>query len=232
MSWLQEVLLFRSDRALSFLLAFLVLLLFVVYPFFSPVGFGKYLIDVAFTMVLISGTFAVEHRGLRRVAFGLAGVTLLTRWATYATPSRELLLANVVIGLVFLVFAALVILGRVFAAGPVTRHRVEGAVAVYLLVGLIFGGAYAFIAMTVPDAFALDMSRVAITGWSRETYDQVTSTFTYFSFVTLTTVGYGDVTPLNEVAKQLAVLEGLIGQLYPAILLARLVSLQVTTRSE
>ena len=56
--------------------------------------------------------------------------------------------------------------------------------------------------------------------------------FTYFSFITLTTVGYGDVTPLNEVAKQLAVLEALIGQLYPAILLARLVSLQVTTRNE
>ena len=98
-------------------------------------------------------------------------VTLLTRWATYATPSRELLLTNVIVGMVFLVFAALAIVGRVFAAGPVTRHRVEGAVAVYLLLGLIFGSAFAFIAMTVPDAFAIDTTRIAITGWSRETYD-------------------------------------------------------------
>jgi len=232
MRWLEEVLLFRSDRALSFLLFSLILLLFVVYPFISPEGIGKYLIDVGFALVLISGSFAVEHRGLRRVAFGLALVYLLTRWATYATPSRELLLTNVIVGMVFLVFAALAILGRVFAAGPVTRHRVEGAVAVYLLLGLIFGSAFAFIAMTVPDAFAIDTTRIAITGWSRETYDQVMGAFTYFSFITLTTVGYGDVTPLNEMAKQIAVLEALIGQLYPAILLARLVSLQVTTRNE
>ena len=105
MRWLEEVLLFRSDRALSFLLFFLIVLLFVVYPFFSLEGFGKYLIDVGFALVLISGTFAVEHRGLRRVAVGLAIVTLLTRWATYATPSRELLLTNVIVGTVFLVFA-------------------------------------------------------------------------------------------------------------------------------
>ena len=133
--WLEEVLLFRSDRALSFLLLFLTLLLFVVYPFFSLEGFGKYFIDVGFTLVLISATFAVEHRGLRRVAFGLAIASLLTRWATYATPNRELLLVNVIVGLVFPVFAALAILGRVFASGPVTRHRVEGAVAVYLQIG-------------------------------------------------------------------------------------------------
>lgn len=232
MGWLEEVLLFRSDRALSFLLGFLLLLLFVVYPFFSPEGFGKYLVDIGFTLVLISGTFAMANRGLRRIAFGLAFVSLLTRWATYAISSRELLLASVIVGLVFLVFATVVILGRVFASGPVSRHRVEGAVAVYLLLGLIFGTAFALIAMTVPDAFALDTSRIVLTGWSRETYDQVMGAFTYFSFITLTTVGYGDVTPLNEVAKQLAVLEALIGQLYPAILLARLVSLQVSTPTE
>jgi hypothetical protein len=232
MDWLEKFLLFRSDRALSFLLLFLVLLLFVVYPFFSLEGFGKYLIDVGFALVLISATFAVERRGLRRVAFGLATVSLLTRWATYATPNRELLLANVIIGLVFLVFAAFAILGRVFASGPVTRHRVEGAVAVYLLLGLIFGSVYALIAMTVPDAFATDTTMITITRWSRETYDEVMGAATYFSFITLTTVGYGDVTPLNEVAKQFTVLEALIGQLYPAILLARLVSLQVTTRTE
>ncbi len=230
MSWLGEVLLFRSERALSFLLGFLALLLFVVFPFFSPDGVGKYVIDIAFTLVLVSCTFAVQQRGARRIAIGLAAVSLLTRWATYATPNRELLLANTLLGIAFLVFATLAILRRVVAEGPVTRHRIEGAVAVYLLIGVIFGSVFAFIAMTVPGAF--DLAGLPAGGWTRENYDAVMGDFSYFSFVTLTTVGYGDVTPLGNVAKQFAVLEALIGQLYPAILLARLVSLQVSSRPD
>jgi voltage-gated potassium channel Kch len=128
------------------------------------------------------------------------------------------------------VFITAGILGRVFAPGPVTRHRVEGAVAVYLLVGMIFGVAYALIALTVPDAF--NITGLPANGWSRESFDAVMGAFGYFSFVTMTTVGYGDVTPVSQLAKQLAVVEGLIGQLYPAILLARLVSLQVSARND
>lgn len=229
MSWLREFLLFRSERALSFLLVFLILLLFVIYPFFSPTGLGKYLFAITFMAVHVSGAFAVQQPSLRRFALGLAAASLVTRWATYVTPNRDLLLGNTVLGIVFMTLAAVAILGRVFAEGPVTRHRVQGAVAVYLLVGVVFGSVFAFIAMTVPGAFALpDLPGE----WTRENYDAVMGTFSYFSFITLTTVGYGDVTPLSAVAKQFAVLEGLIGQLYPAILLARLVSLQVTSRSD
>ena len=228
MSWLDVVLQSRSDRALSFLLAFLLILLFVIYPFFPPEGLGKYFIDVFFSLALISGTFAVEKRNLRRIALGLMAITLLTSWATYATPSRELLIASTTLGIIFFSFASVVILGRVFAAGPVTRHRVEGAVAVYLLVGLIFGSIFTLIAMLQPDAF--EMAELATGGatTTKELYDALVGRLSYFSFVTLTTVGYGDVTPVTPVARQFAVLEGLIGQLYPAILLARLVSLQIS----
>ena len=226
MSWLDEVLQSRSDRALSFLLGFLFILLFVIYPFFPPEGLGKYLIDVFISLALISGTFAVEKRNLRRIALGLMAITLLTRWATYATPSRELIIVSTVLGIVFFSFASVVILGRVFAAGPVTRHRVEGAVAVYLLIGLIFGSIFALIAMLQPRAF--EMAELATGGATKELYDEILGRLSYFSFVTLTTVGYGDVTPATPIARQFAVLEGLIGQLYPAILLARLVSLQIS----
>ena len=84
MGWLEEVLLFRSDRALSFLLVFLVLLLFVVYPFFSPEGIGKYLIDVGFTLVLISGTFAVENYCIRYAGRTLDGRASWPRFEPFA----------------------------------------------------------------------------------------------------------------------------------------------------
>jgi len=227
--WLKDILLFKSDRTLSFLLSFLVILLFVVYPFSDLDGPGKYVVDVFLSLVLISGTFAVERRKLRWVALALMTVTLLSKWGTYAAPTRELVLVSSTLELVFLCFASFVILGRVLAEGPITRHRVEGAVAVYLLIGLIFAVGFSIIAVVSPNAFEMASP---VVGSAREQFDSAIAQLNYFSFVTLTTVGYGDITPIHPIAKQAAVLEGLLGQLYPALLLARLVSLQISAREE
>jgi voltage-gated potassium channel Kch len=96
----------------------------------------------------------------------------------------------------------------------VNVHRIQGAVAAYLLLGLSWALAYELVALRVGQAFS-----GAGLGAAERT------SFIYFSFVTLTTVGYGDITPVHPVARSLAVAEALTGQLYPAILLARLVSL-------
>lgn len=229
-AWLKDILLFKSDKTLSVLLVILVALLFVVYPFVDVGGLGKYVIEVGLSLLLISGVFVVEQKNFRRIALGLMVVTLATRWASYAAPSWDLLFVNTALGIVFFGFAIFVILGRVFAEGPVTAHRVQGAVAVYLLIGLVFASIYALILQIDHDAFR--MGELIVSGNPREIYEYAMARFTYFSFITLTTVGYGDVTPVHPVAKQFAVLEGLIGQLYPAILLARLVSLQISTRNE
>ena len=229
--YLDEVLFYKSERSLSFLLGFLVLLLFVVYPFFEVRGIGKYFIDIALSLVLISGTFAVERKRLRLCAVLLAVVTLVTRWVTYAYPSKPLVVTNTIMGAVFLTFATVVILRRVFDRGPVTRYRIEGAIAVYLLIGLVFGMIYSLMEIFQPHSFELSLELASGTDM-REQLDLFMGQFNYYSFVTLTTVGYGDVTPISAAAKQLAVLEGLIGQLYPAVLLARLVSMELATSAK
>ena len=109
---------------------------------------------------------------------------------------------------------AMVVLAQTFRAGPVNRHRIEGAVAAYLLLGLAWALAYELVGLLAAGAFS---------GTGRSGPER--PDLVYFSFVTLTTVGYGDVTPVHPVARSLAVAEALTGQLYPAILLARLVSL-------
>jgi voltage-gated potassium channel Kch len=90
---------------------------------------------------------------------------------------------------------------------------------VYLLLGLTWAVAYELVALRQPGAFA---------GTSTEV--DASQRWLYYSFVTLTTVGYGDVTPVHPIARSLAVLKALTGQLYPAILLAHLVSLEVQSR--
>ena len=120
-------------------------------------------------------------------------------------------LAGMTIGL----FTA-VMLVRVFAPGPVTSYRLVGAVVAYLLVGLTWGYVYDLLEVVRPGSFQ------AVRGMAEGSYPTVL----YYSFVTLTTVGYGDVTPVSSAARALSNLESLVGILYPAVLIGRLLSMQ------
>jgi hypothetical protein len=224
--WLTEILQFSSDRSLTVLLYALVVLLFVVSPFLSDITLGRFAIDTFYVLILISGALAAPW--FRRIALGTVLVVLVARTFVYVEPTRNFVLVSMLLTVLFLAFACAGILRRAFAAGRITRSRIEGAVAVYLLLGLILALVYTMVAIVNPDAFAFGAF-----DWSadvRTIQQQLFRKMSYFSFITLTTVGYGDITPVSEVARQMTVLEGLLGQLYPAILLARLVSMEITSR--
>ena len=110
----------------------------------------------------------------------------------------------------------------VFAPGKVTFHRIIGAVLLYLNIGLIFVGLFRLLALAIPDAFK---GLGPIGGNFTIAADLI-----YFSFVTLTTTGYGDIAPVHPYARSLTNVEAIIGQIYPAILLARLVTLELENR--
>jgi hypothetical protein len=112
----------------------------------------------------------------------------------------------------------------VFGPGRITYHRVVGAVLLYLIIGLTFVALYGFVALAVPNAF---------TNLPELQGDfAVAGNLIYFSFATLTTTGYGDIAPLHPYARSLANIEAIIGQIYPATLLARLVTLELTSRAK
>ena len=113
------------------------------------------------------------------------------------------------------------VLRYVYKKGPVTRERIEGAVAAYLLITIAFALGYILISFLIPGAFRFPDKPPNI-GDPRFGY-----IFHYFSISTITTVGYGDIVPVHPFSRTLATIEALVGQLYPAILLARLVSLSV-----
>jgi len=121
------------------------------------------------------------------------------------------------------VFGTLIwIIGNaVFGGGRITFHRIQGAIAIYLMIGLTFMHLYALISILSPNAFAY------VSQLSNPNQPQ-RGRFLYFSFTTLTSTGYGDIVPLHAVARSTAILEALIGQLFPTTMVARLVTLQVT----
>ncbi len=206
-----------KEEGFSFLLVILVGTLFVGpllkdwFPFLAAVGTGL------FVLLFVVGAIVVS-----RNAWGAVGVSLL------AGSSIALEVAHQISGvdefaswrvgtgcLTMGVFTA-VTLSRVFAPGPVTSHRLVGAVVAFLLVGLTCAFASEWLEVVRPGSFQT-------TGNPRAgTYPALL----YYSFVTLTTVGYGDVMPVSPAARALSNVESLVGILYPAVLIGRLISRQ------
>jgi hypothetical protein len=211
-------LLHRVLRAwnMTVLLIVMVAAIFVV-PVMAPEGsLGEIINDVSLTLVLLCGAAAIaQRRTLHLVTVALCLVAIVLRWLEWLVPSGISTLWREGSALLALVLVMGIVAVRVFeGGGAVTADRIIGAVVLYLLLGVAWAVAYDVVALHVPNAFA--GGNVHAKGPAR---------WMYFSFVTLTTVGYGDITPVANTARSLAVLEALLGQLYPAIILARLVSL-------
>ena len=114
------------------------------------------------------------------------------------------------------------VLVKVFESGPITPHRVVGAIVVFMLIGNLWAVFYQFIYGYAPDAFQFPAATPE--------HSPDPATFLYFSYTTLTTTGYGEIAPVHALPRTLANIEQLIGVLYPAILIGRLVSLVVGKR--
>ena len=211
-----------ADRGLSLFLALLVAVVFVL-PVFGRLGpLGALAGDIAFSALLVAGALSLpERRWLRWAVPPFAALALLIRWAGVATASDDLTAWRELSALVTLLLFTAVVAGQVFRSGPVSYHRILGAISVYLLLGLSWASAYALLYQLHPDAFAGALGETLIP-----------QTWIYYSFVTLTTTGYGDISPVHPVARSLSIAESLTGQLYLAITLAHLVALRVGMRGK
>ncbi len=207
----------ESDWSLSFLLFSLVVGVFVIYPA-SELGTRTWLIDVVSSLILISGAWTVSRR--RSMTIVVSAVVLgglILHWTAYFAPSVPLAKAENTVLIVALLLMTGVVTAKVFQEGPITLYRIQGAVAVYLLLGVTWARAYALIEMLKPGAFQLGTTAGGHMG----------AKLTYYSFITLTTVGYGDITAVHPFARSLSMMEALVGQLFPAILIARLVAMEL-----
>ncbi len=217
--------LWQSDKGLSALLVFLCLALFVGSPLADAGSAGELAFDVLFSLLLVSGVVTVGKRPLLTgFVAALTVATLVLRWAGLRSPGSASQLAGFALSIVLLLVLAALVLVQVFREGPITVYRIQGAIVVYLLVGFAWAAAYELVYREWPGGF-----QFAERGASDL---RITHGLLYYSFVTLTTLGYGDITPVHPAARSLAIGEALVGQLYPAILIARLVSMRIASRRD
>lgn len=213
-----------TDTGLSGLLVSLTLFIFIISPLSKHYNTAE-ILNVLFVFVLLSGVFsATPSARLRWLMLLLAVPAALFRWFSNASNLTIWLALQHIFTALFFGTIVAALLMRVFERGPKTGHRVQGAVAVYLMLGMMWAALYHLVETLLPGAFQFP----ATPGGVPPSTAAQSSAFIYFSFVTLTTVGYGDVLAVDPFARSLAMIEALSGQLFPAVLIARIVALQVS----
>jgi len=212
-----------EDRGLSFFLGFLVLVTMFV-PMLHLSRYGRIGLGLMFALMLFSGAVAsIHNRILLYLVIALTVLEFAADLIVEFDPSFGHLSWDTVLKISGLAILVVVTLKQTFRPGPVTVHRVMGGVAAYLLIGVTWAFGYKLLMELRPDAihFQTFVGGIA-TGEP--------SLLMYFSFSTLTSVGYGDAYPVHRIARSLATAEALIGQLYPAVLIATLVGLSLQAR--
>jgi hypothetical protein len=211
-----------TDQVISIVTVVLILMLFVFAPL-KAVGIPAFqMLEFVSALVLIGGVFFISANPIVTAAMLAAFVTAV--WAAFARLTAPSALDIYLLAGAWLAMSVVLIfvVGRtVFASGRVNYHRIVGAILVYLSIATTFVALFTFVGLIIPKAFS---------GMLFEDSPALASNVIYFSFVTLTSTGYGDIFPLHPVARSLCNFETILGQLYPATLLARLVSLEIEGR--
>ncbi|MBJ21775.1 MAG: hypothetical protein GY910_15225 [bacterium] len=233
LGWLQTLARRDEDKGAlgrhGLLLGSLVALL-VALPLVQTISGSTPRFSILLTLVLVAAVLVNSHQRWIFVVASLTGLGAVIGIAgAEFSGSSSLRLAAHLLSLGLLGFTTLVLLNSLIQANEVSRDTIVGGICVYLLVGLCFGMAFLAIADLQPGAF-VSQSEALVP--SLADTSALATQLLYFSFVTLTTLGYGDITPVHDMAQMLAVAEAIVGQLYLTIFVARLVALYVGRASK
>jgi hypothetical protein len=211
----------------GYLLTSLVLLN-ILAPILIGRGIKAVLIDLLLCTVMLSGIYAASPRR-RSLTIGLLLVIaiLATHQIVDRAPVRALFALHYTLEMSILAFATLTILSAIIRDDRVTLETVKGAVCIYLLLGMIWAFLFSMIDLAIPGSFRLPLGPESRRVGSLLLRDELPSLL-YFSYATLTTLGYGDILPVSAPARTACYLEAIVGQIYLTVLIARLVGMHIS----
>ncbi len=202
----------------NYLILFLVIL-FAFRPYDKGIAYLA-IWKTVFTITLFTALFNCKHRyKVKIIAAVFAVPTFVFSWLELAYTSEVTFILNVVFTLGFLWVCTASILYDVIMNAKVTLETLKGVVCAYFMFAFFFAYLYYLIEFLLPGSFNLLVRDVSFVTYSRNL-----SQMMYFSFITLLTIGFGDITPLRDIAQSCVIMEGIVGQFYVAILVARIVS--------
>jgi hypothetical protein len=208
-------------------LLIVIVAMMLVLPLIARDELAIFSMKVAVSVILVFGIYV--GRRMRRdliVGAALAIPVLVGRWLPQYATDLRMFLAIDILTAAFLFYITIMILAQVLTSSRVTLDTIAGAMCSYCLVGLAWAFVYRVMYVTNPHAFVFAPGSFHIFENDTRSEPQLMN-FAYYSFATLTTTGFGDVTPAVGVSRAISVLEAVAGQFFIAILIARLVSLEI-----
>ena len=206
-----------------FLLLLCVLIVFVIAtPFIDALLKLHKLVDIFLTIVFIVAMYSIVGSKKHIVISALLGLPMVfSIWLGYFFKSATILVIGELFGVMFIGFAVFELIRFILAAEEVTREVLFAAVIIYLLMALMWSFAYIVLETIVPGSFSIPVPQT----------EEKQFVFLYYSFVTITTLGYGDITPITHQAGALTILEAIVGQIYLVVLVSFLVGMFVSRRA-
>ena len=183
---------------------------------FAETWHSPVLVDGVTTVVFFAGMWSLLHN---KNVLWLGLITLLpaiiSRWMYLYSPSELLLYISSTSTAVFMMFNALALIAYILKQDEPHPDTIYGGICVYLFLGFLWGELFLLTELAAPGSFSLNIENL--------NYSTIKADLTYFSFVTLATLGYGEITPVGNMARTLAIIEAVLGQMFVAVFIARLV---------
>jgi hypothetical protein len=208
----------ESFKERFFILLVSLMGLMVISPMSEEVIILRLLLDIFITLVFISCIYAVSNKKIVvRISFALALPMFVSMWGPGIAKTPFLALIGDLFGILFMAFIVFEILSFIFKERDVSANIIYASIVSYLLLAVMWAFIYKVIESLQPGSFSVPHHLV---GEGR-------SLFSYYSFVTITTLGFGDITPIKGAARAFSVLEAVVGQIYLVVLVARLVGINI-----
>jgi hypothetical protein len=212
--------LWKDDKGFIWMLVISVLMLVSTQVTESIFGGDKLLVRIGFFIFTLVAVKSSSLSIIRKsIGYTISAAILVLAIVLTQTESQGISLLYAILIACYMIFIVALVVSQIFASAIITTYKIAGGVAAYIIVGHIWATLYVAIYIMSPDSFQY--------GGQPIQSDEALKQLSYFSFVTLTTIGYGDITAISSTARIFVMMEGLLGQLFPAIFIAKLVSQQI-----
>ncbi len=204
----------------------------VIAPFFYRVPAAPVIIRIFFTGILIFSVYTFSKKKNALIISSILVIPALgSNWVSQFSPTPTLLIIKECSNILFFGYVILIILIKIFRSKEITANLIYGSVCIYMLIGLEWAFIFSLLENIQPGSFNFPASYLESSLTTDSGSTNTIHLFLYYSYTTLTTLGYGDVSPISPPAQSMASLEAITGQFYLTILVARLVGLHLTNKN-
>jgi len=209
--------LWDKESGLSGMLVLLFSMHFVIIPLFGSYSSIMVVLNIFWMLFLIAGIISLSKSKRQAIQISIIPfLFILFGWINVFDNSPFLLVVDIVLTICTFCLLIFLVMLKVFEPGPITGYRVVGSIVVYMILAHLWAVIYLFVYEHIPGSFSLTLPPFES--------NTLQANFLYFSYITLTTTGFGEIVPLHPFARSLVQVEAITGVLYPVILIGRLVS--------